>query len=209
MIKEKIKYSFYSYDKNIKLTTDTTKNMYLIHRALTQQLHNKRQGNAHTKTRSEIQGGGRKPWKQKGTGKARAGSIRSPLWKGGGTIFGPRHKKYFIKLNKKEKQLALKYLLQNKLSNTIVVKNFLEDIEYPNTKFALKHIQSLGIDTNINTKILIVMNTTNNNLYLSIRNIKNIEIIKADQLNTIALLKAEKLIITTHAIDRMNEVYNG
>nr|QVY58357.1 50S ribosomal protein L4 [Kappaphycus striatus] len=207
MIKEKIKYSFYSYDKDTKLTNNIKKSMYLIHRALTQQLYNKRQGNAHSKTRGEIQGGGRKPWKQKGTGKARAGSIRSPLWKGGGSIFGPQHKKYCIKLNKKEKQLALKYLLNNKLDNTIIVENFLENIEYPNTKLALNHIQDLGIKTNI--KILIIIRAKNKNLYLSTRNVKNIEIIKADQLNTIALLKAEKLIITPQAIDRINEVYNG
>nr|QVY58156.1 50S ribosomal protein L4 [Eucheuma denticulatum] len=207
MVKKKIKYSFYSYDKDTKISTDQEKSMYLIHRALTQQLNNKRQGNAHTKIRSEVQGGGKKPWKQKGTGKARAGSIRSPLWKGGGIIFGPRHKKYDIKLNKKEKQLALKYILQNKLSNTIIVENFLENTNYPNTKFTLEHIQSLGIKTDI--KILIIIKAKNKNLYLSTRNVKNIEIIKADQLNTIALLKAEKLIITRNAIDQMNEVYNG
>lgn len=207
MVKEKIKDSFYSYDKDTRLTTDQEKSMYLIHRALTQQLYNKRQGNAHTKTRSEVRGGGKKPWKQKGTGKARAGSIRSPLWKGGGIIFGPRHKKYCIKLNKKEKQLALKYLLQNKLSNTIIVENFLENIKHSNTKLALQHIQSLGIKTNI--KILIIIKTKNKNLYLSTRNVKNIEIIKADQLNTIALLKAEQLIITANAIEQMNEVYHA
>ncbi len=125
-----VKYDILSPDgiiknsKTINLQVSESKKMYSIHRALVKQLHNKRKGNANCKSRSEVQGGGKKPWKQKGTGRARAGSIRSPLWKGGGIIFGPKTKSYIKKLNKKEQQLALRNILYNKKNYTTIVENF-------------------------------------------------------------------------------------
>ena len=139
-IEKSLTYSIFSSDslqnsssnvdtQSITLKISDRNAMYIIHRALIQQLQNNKYRKAHTKTRSEVQGGGKKPWKQKGTGKARAGSIRSPLWKGGGVIFGPRTQYYKYKINKKEKQLALRTLLNNKWNNTLIVN----DITYCNS----------------------------------------------------------------------------
>lgn len=194
--------------KKITLKINNNKSMYIIHRAVISQLQSGRIRNANTKNRSHVQGGGKKPWKQKGTGRARAGSSRSPLWKGGGVIFGPKSTTYNHKINRKEKQLALKALLYNKFHNTFIVHKFLSNIHIPNTKAILKQINNLGINTKIDNKILIIVNKKAKNLYLSIRNIPNIELINADQLNVIALLKANILIITCDALDTINEVYN-
>nr|YP_010904109.1 ribosomal protein L4 [Caulacanthus ustulatus]WCH57360.1 ribosomal protein L4 [Caulacanthus ustulatus] len=210
MIQEQLKYPIYlqkDTKANIKIKNTNNSIIYIIHRALIQQLSNQRQGTVNTKTRSEVRGGGRKPWKQKGTGRARAGSIRSPLWKGGGTIFGPKNKDYKIKLNKKEKRIALNGLIYNKLKHTILVENFLEHIEKPNTKEVLNYVKSVGISTEKN-KILLIVDSKNRNLYLSTRNLKNFELIKANQLNIVALLKADQLVITSKALSIINEVYN-
>jgi len=193
--------------KKLTLHISNNKGMYIVHRALIKQLCEQRQGNANTKTRSEVKGGGRKPWKQKGTGRARAGSIRSPLWKGGGVIFGPQTKEYAKKINKKEKQLALRTLLYNKFHNTTVVEDFCHDFNKPNTKLALTKIQNLNIQKH--EKVLIIVLNKNINLYLSLRNLPNIELIAANQLNIIALLKANKVIITSLALDKIDEVYNA
>nr|YP_009774046.1 50S ribosomal protein L4 [Caulacanthus okamurae]QIZ74663.1 50S ribosomal protein L4 [Caulacanthus okamurae] len=194
-------------ETNKQIKTDNN-NIYIIHRALIQQLHNKRQGTVNTKTRSEVRGGGRKPWKQKGTGRARAGSIRSPLWKGGGVIFGPQNKNYQIKVNRKEKKIALNSLIHNKLGCTTLVESFPDYTEKPSTKKALNYIESIGIKTNI-TKTLLIVDSKNKNLHLSTRNLKNFELIKADQINIVALLKADQIIITSKALNIINEVYNG
>lgn len=191
----------------LTLTISENTNMYIIHRALVTQLNKKRQGNAHTKTRSEVRGGGKKPWKQKGTGRARVGSIRSPLWNGGGVTFGPKTKEYTKKINKKEKQLALRTLLYNKSKNTTIVDKFCNDLPTPNTKTVLNKILTLNIKKN--DKVLIIVLNKNINLYKSLRNLYNIELITADQLNIIALLKANKLIITLDALNKINEVYNA
>jgi len=191
----------------LTLTISENTNMYIIHRALVTQLNKKRQGNAHTKTRSEVRGGGKKPWKQKGTGRARVGSIRSPLWNGGGVTFGPKTKEYTKKINKKEKQLALRTLLYNKSKNTTIVDKFCNDLPTPNTKTVLNKI--LTLDIKKNDKVLIIVLHKNINLYKSLRNLYNIELITADQLNIIALLKANKLIITLDALNKINEVYNA
>lgn len=195
--------------KEISLKVSENKGMYIIHRALIKQLNNKRQGTAHTKTRSEVRGGGKKPWKQKGTGRARAGSIRSPLWKGGGVIFGPKRKNYNTKINKKEKQLALRTLIYNKFKKTFVTEDLAKNIKKPETKSTLKIIKKLGIDIEKQTKILIIVATKNPNFHLSLRNLPNIELITANQLNILALLKADKIIITVNALDKINEVYNA
>ena len=149
VIKQKITYSILKQNssethlKDIVLKISKDNGMYLIHRALIKQLNNKRHGTAHTKTRSEVSGGGKKPWKQKGTGKARAGSIRSPLWKGGGIIFGPKNKKYQIKINKKEQQLALKTLFFNKFQQTSVIDSIGDNFEIPKTKYIINIFKNL------------------------------------------------------------------
>lgn len=210
---EKIEYPVYTEEGKTKISkTITVKiskstGMYIVHRALIKQLHEKRQGNANTKTRSEVKGGGRKPWKQKGTGRARAGSIRSPLWKGGGVIFGPKAKQYTKKINKKEKQLALRTLIYNKIQQTIIVDNFCKNLDKPKTQLVLKKILNFNISKD--KKVLIIVLNKDINLYLSIRNLLNVELIAADQLNIIALLKADQLIITSNALDKIDEVYNA
>nr|YP_010904310.1 ribosomal protein L4 [Catenella fusiformis]WCH57561.1 ribosomal protein L4 [Catenella fusiformis] len=215
MIEQQLKYRVLTDNNNqtvfksIRWKTNGDKSIYLVHRALVQQLNNKREGNANTKTRSEVRGGGKKPWKQKGTGRARAGSIRSPLWRGGGVIFGPKHKIYNIKLNRKERQLALKNIIYNKFNNTIVVQQFLTHIQKPSTKLLLESIKNLGVPINRDINILIITTSKDKNLYLSKRNVQNVDLIDASQLNTIALLKANYLIITSNALDTINKTYNA
>nr|YP_009294001.1 ribosomal protein L4 [Ahnfeltia plicata]AOM65689.1 ribosomal protein L4 [Ahnfeltia plicata]UAT97188.1 ribosomal protein L4 [Ahnfeltia plicata]UAT97393.1 ribosomal protein L4 [Ahnfeltia plicata] len=193
--------------KKINLKICDINGMYVVHRALIKQLSQKRQGNASCKTRSEVRGGGRKPWKQKGTGRARVGSTRSPLWRGGGVIFGPKPRIYTKKINKKEKQLALRTLFYNKLRNTILVSDFHSKIEKPKTQLIIESLKIFRI--NSLAKVLIIVQEKNANLYLSTRNLKNVEIIAASQINILSLLKADKLIITLDALNKIQEVYNA
>lgn len=193
--------------KTIQLKISNNNAMYIIHRALIQQLYNDKCRKANTKTRSEVQGGGRKPWKQKGTGRARAGSNRSPLWRGGGIIFGPRTKLYQHKINKKEKQLALRTLLANKWKYTYVIDNIDNQTNQPHTKTIIKQLNNLTIHTKNNHQILIIVVDKTPNLYLSVRNISNIDLISVKQLNILALLKAKQLIITEEALKQMYEIY--
>lgn len=195
--------------KTIKLLVSESKNMYTIHRALMKQLHEKRNGTASCKSRSQVQGGGKKPWKQKGTGRARAGSIRSPLWKGGGVIFGPKSKLYTKKLNKKEQQLALRNILYNKKDSTTIVKNFnlLSTSDGPNTKSVIERIHRLNIDTT--SRILIIVTKKDMNLYLSTRNLKNIELIAASNINLLSIINAKNIIMEVKALETIEEVYNG
>lgn len=215
MIEQKLKYPLIIGNnhniqfKTVSIKISKHKSMYLVHRALKEQLTNKRQGTANTKNRSEVRGGGKKPWKQKGTGRARAGSIRSPLWKGGGVIFGPKYKAYNHKLNKKEKQLALRNTIYNKFNKTIIIKELLQDLERPKTKRVLEYIKSLGLKINNNINILFIVESKDKNIYLSTRNLKNIDLINANQLNIIALLKANYLIITSDALDTIIKTYNA
>lgn len=186
---------------NIKITDSEASQMYLIHRALKQQLTNNRIRKANTKTKSEVRGGGKKPWKQKGTGRARAGSNRSPLWRGGGVIFGPKPKIYHSKINKKEKRLAINNLIFNKFSKTIIIDNLFEKLSKPNTKKAIEIIKEAGINVNDSKKILINIDRQNKNLYLSLRNIKNVEVLEVKNINIISLLKADTILITSKALD--------
>nr|QCI04413.1 ribosomal protein L4 [Antithamnion hubbsii] len=192
----------------LKISNDLKKNMYITHRVIKQQLHIQRQGNANTKTRSEVRGGGKKPWKQKGTGRARAGSIRSPLWKGGGVIFGPKPKKYTFKINKKERQLAIRILLYNKYSQTTITQNFCKNLKKPNTQNILESLNNLGIQTKNKNRVLIIVSNKSKALYLSIRNLTNIDIICANNLNTLSLIKADKILITFDALNIINTIYN-
>jgi len=198
-----------THNVNFKINDSTEQNMYIIHRIVLQQLTLHRLGNANTKTRSEIRGGGRKPWKQKGTGRARAGSIRSPLWKGGGVIFGPKNKTYKYKINKKERQLAIRILLYNKYPQTIVVDNLFNTIDKPNTRNVINIINSIGLTIEKQKKFLIIANTKTPAIYLSIRNLPNVDIISANNLNSLSLIKADKIILTIDALKTIENIYNG
>nr|YP_010619505.1 Ribosomal protein L4 [Xiphosiphonia pinnulata]WAX03518.1 Ribosomal protein L4 [Xiphosiphonia pinnulata] len=188
----------------LKIINEHKEQMYLIHRALKQQLKNNRVKNAHSKTRSEVRGGGKKPWKQKGTGRARAGSSRSPLWKGGGIIFGPRKKVYKSKINKKEKRLAINTILANKFSNTIITHSILNNIITPSTKTAISEIKKLGAKIEKQQKLLVIVDKKTKLLYLSFRNIDNLELIEVHSVNVLSLLKADTIIITNCALEQIN-----
>ena len=198
--------SFQQKPKLIQMCVSESNAMYSIHRIAMQQLYEQRQGTASCKTRSEVRGGGRKPWKQKGTGRARAGSIRSPLWRGGGVIFGPQTKEYKQKINKKEKHLAISNLLHNKKDFTTVINSSFLKLDKPKTKVLLQKIKPLNIDKT--TKLLIIMVKKHLNTYLATRNLKNIEIIAADQLNLLSIIKAKYILIEDHAIDIITKEYN-
>lgn len=207
MIKQYIKYQIRSSDqeiKEIKSTINEEHAMYHIHKACMRQLYEQRQGNANCKTRSEVRGGGKKPWKQKGTGRARAGSIRSPLWRGGGVIFGPKTKNYKLKINKKERILAINNLLYNKKDTILTIPSSLLIFDTPKTDSFLKVLEKLQISRT--TKVLLVMVTKYKNTYLATRNLKNLELISAHQLNLLSIIKAEKILIEKNAIDIINKI---
>jgi large subunit ribosomal protein L4 len=178
---------------------------YLLHKDLLRHYSSQKQGTVSTKTRSEVRGGGRKPWKQKGTGRARAGSNRSPLWKGGGVIFGPKPKKVFLKLNKKERRLALQTLLYNKKNNILIIENLENELTEPKTKNFLKICKDCAV--NLNQKILVIVSNKTIPLKLSTQNLKNVELISASNLNTLSLLKAKQIILTPLAINYIKEIY--
>jgi large subunit ribosomal protein L4 len=189
----------------IILNVSETAGNYLLHRDLLRHYSSQRQGTVSTKTRGEVRGGGRKPWKQKGTGRARAGSNRSPLWKGGGVIFGPKPKKTFLKLNKKERQLALRTLLYNKKNNILIIENLETEIIEPKTKSFLKICQNCSI--NLDQKLLVIVSKKTMSLKLATQNLKNVELISASNLNTFSLLKAKQIILTPLAIKDIKEIY--
>jgi large subunit ribosomal protein L4 len=176
---------------------------YLIHRDILRHQLSQKQGTVSTKTRSEVRGGGKKPWRQKGTGRARAGSNRSPLWKGGGVIFGPKPKIVTLKVNKKERNLALQTLFYNKRNNMIVVPN-LELIE-PKTKAFYTFCQNGNI--NLNEKLLVIVSEKILPIKLATQNLKNVELISASNLNTLSLVKAKKILLTTSALNDIKEIY--
>lgn len=189
----------------LKLNVLDKSGNYLIHKDILRHYASRRQGTASTKTRSEVRGGGAKPWQQKGTGRARAGSNRSPLWKGGGVIFGPKPKKVVLKLNKKERKLALQTLLYNKKNSVLTIENLEAEVNEPKTKAFLKICQDCGV--NLDQKLLVVVSKKTNALKLSTRNIKNVELISASNLNTLSLLKAKQIILTASAINDIKEIY--
>ncbi len=178
---------------------------YLLHKDLLRHLKSKQQGTVSTKTRSEVRGGGRKPWQQKGTGRARAGSNRSPLWKGGGIIFGPKPKKIFSKLNKKERRLALQTLLYNKKNNIITINNLESGLKDFKTKSFLEICKNCEID--LNQKTLLVVSEKTRSLKLATQNLENVELILASQLNTFSLLQAKQIILTRLSINEIKEIY--
>lgn len=178
---------------------------YLVYKDVLRHRIQQKQGTSSTKTRGQVRGGGRKPWQQKGTGRARAGSTRSPLWRGGGIIFGPKPKKTKVKVNKKERRLALQTLFYNKRNLISVINNLEILIKVPKTKKFLNICDNCKID--LNKKVLIIVEKKSNELLLSVKNVKNIELITASNLNTFDLLKAEQIILTPLAIDKIKEIY--
>jgi large subunit ribosomal protein L4 len=178
---------------------------YVVHRALKTATTNRSQFTRSTKTRSEVRGGGRKPWKQKGTGRARAGSNRSPLWRGGGVTFGPKPKTIYNKINKKEKQLALRTLLYNR-NKQFIVFNHLE-LETPKTLNFIKKYSDISSNDEIKEKVLVISSKPNLNLQLSLRNLTNFNYILANQLNVTELAKANVIILDDSSFDIIKETY--
>ena len=179
----------------------------LIHKDILRHQINQKQGTVSTKTRSEVRGGGRKPWQQKGSGRARAGSNRSPLWRGGGVIFGPKPKKTVQKLNKKERKLALQTLLYNKRNNISVIANLEDSLDSPKTKVFFEICKKCDVE--LNQKLLVVVSKKTTPLKLSIRNMKNVELISASNLNTLSILKAKQILLTPLAVNEIKEIYCG
>ena len=190
---------------NIKLNILENSGNYLIHRDILRHQLSQKQGTISTKTRSEVRGGGKKPWQQKGTGRARAGSSRSPLWRGGGVIFGPKPKTTSLKLNKKERNLALQTLLYNKRNNITIIGELESLINEPKTQVFRNTCQRYT--RNIDQKILLIVSKKTTSLKLSTQNLNNIELILASNLNTLSLLKAKQILITPLAINDIKEIY--
>ena len=177
----------------------------LMHRAVLRQLANKRQGNASTLTRSEVRGGGRKPYKQKGTGRARQGSIRTPLRPGGGVIFGPKPRSYNLDMNRKERRLALRTVLMSRVTDIKAVEDFGSTINKPKTSEIIKGLSRLGVEKT--EKVLVILDNPSEAIKKSINNIQKVKLIAADQLNVFDILNANKLVIGQSAINKINEVY--
>ena len=192
-------------EHKLKLNVLEKSGNYLIHKDILRQQIQQKQGTSSTKTRSEVRGGGAKPWKQKGTGKARAGSNRSPLWRGGGVIFGPKPKLNMLKLNKKERKLAIQTLLYNKRNSLLIIDNIENEITTSKTKVLINIFKNWGVE--LDKKILIIVSRKTLSLKLSIRNIKNVELISARNLNTLSLLKAKQILVTPLAINDIKETF--
>lgn len=177
-------------------------NKHVLFEAVIMQRASQRQGTHKVKNRSEVSGGGRKPWRQKGTGRARQGSIRSSQWRGGGTVFGPTPRTYAYKLPKKVRRLAIKSALSSKVQeNNIVV---LEDLvlEAPKTKEMAGILKGLSVDR----KALIVTGDENENVILSARNIPGVTVVTANGINVLDVLNHDKLVITKAAVEKVEEV---
>ena len=177
-------------------------NEHLVHMAVVNQLANNRQGTQSAKTRSEVSGGGRKPWRQKGTGHARQGSTRSPQWTGGGVVYAPKPRDYSFKMNKKEKRIALLSALSSKVAdNKIVVLDAFNLDEVKTKKFA-EVMSNLKVD-----KALVVIEGENKNVVLSGRNIPTVKVSATNEINTYDVLKYETLVVTKAAVEKLEEVY--
>ena len=179
----------------------------LLHRAVLRQQAHSRQGTVSTLTRSEVRGGGRKPYKQKGTGRARQGSIRTPLRPGGGITFGPKPRKYNLDMNRKERRLALRTALMSRISDSKIIKDFGSKLEVPKTSEILALLKRVGIDSD--QKILIILKQPSEIIKRSIRNLEKIKLISADQLNVFDLLNANSLVIGEDALSTIKEVYGN
>ncbi len=190
--------------KDITLNKDVwaiEPNDAVLYDAITLSQSSLRQGTAATKTRSEVSGGGAKPWRQKGTGRARQGSRVAPNWTGGGIVFGPHPRSYKVKMNKKERRLALKSALSYKVLNSelIIADDFA--VESNKTKEVKNILNTLGATKNV----LIVVDELNDNLILATRNLKNVILLASDEINTLDVVSADKMIITESALKNIEE----
>ncbi len=177
-------------------------NNHVMHQAVVQYLANQRQGTKGTKTRAQVSGGGRKPWRQKGTGRARQGSIRAPQWKGGGVVFAPGARDYSFKLNKKVKRLALKSALTTKVNEEKFV--VLDELKLDE----IKTKNMVNVLNNINvSKALIVIEENDKNVVLSARNIPNVKTAGVSTINVYDILKYDSFVVTKDAVARIEEVY--
>ncbi len=178
-------------------------NEAVLHQVVVNYLANQRQGTQSTKTRTEVRGGGRKPWRQKGTGRARQGSIRAPQWTGGGVALGPKPRDYRYRLNKKVKRLAMKSALSSKVQNgeIIVLDNIVVD------EIKTKTVADMLKNINAASKALIVLPEKNDNIYLSARNIEGVETTFVDTLNVYSILKYDCMVVTKDAVSKIEEVY--
>ena len=178
-------------------------NEHLVHMAVVQQLANNRQGTQKAKTRSEVSGGGRKPWRQKGTGHARQGSTRAPQWTGGGVVFAPVPRDYSFKINKKEKRAALKSVLTDKVANNnLIVVDELKLDEIKTKKF-----QAVLKNLNVTKKALVVLNDNDTNVVMSARNIPTVKTSLTNTINVYDILNANTLVVTKDAVKTIEEVY--
>jgi large subunit ribosomal protein L4 len=178
-------------------------NEHAVYEVVKNQLANKRQGTQSAKTRAEVRGGGRKPWRQKGTGRARQGSIRSPQWKGGGVVFAPKPRDYSYSVPKKVKRLALKSVLTSKVvENEMIVVDDLK-LNAPKTKEMINILNNLKADN----KALIVIDKRDENVILAARNIPNVQTAYVNTINVYDILKYNSFIITKEAVKKVEEVY--
>ena len=178
-------------------------NENVVHSVLVNYLANQRQGTQSTKTRAEVRGGGKKPWRQKGTGRARQGSIRAPQWIKGGIALGPKPRSYSYRINKKEKQLAIRSILSSKvLENELTVVDKLE-VKEPKTKVMVKALTDLKVEG----KTLIILADKNENVKLSSRNIEGVKTIELNTINVFDLLKYNKLVLPVDTVKKIEEVY--
>lgn len=177
-------------------------NEHVMHQAVVQYLANQRQGTQSAKTRAEVRGGGRKPWRQKGTGRARQGSIRSPQWTGGGVVFAPKPRDYSFKLNKKVKRLALKSALTSKVNEGKLV--VLDELKLE----AIKTKEMANVLKNINVnKALVVLEDGNDNAVISARNIPTVKTASVGTINVYDILKYDSMVVTKAAVEKIEEVY--
>ena len=177
----------------------------LMHRAVLRQQAHMRQGTSSTLTRSEVRGGGRKPYKQKGTGRARQGSVRTPLRPGGGVIFGPKPRSYNLAMNRKERRSALRTALMARIDDITVVKDFGTSLEAPKTREITEALGRLGIAAD--TKVLIVLTNPSEMVRRSVRNLDKVKLISANHLNVFDLLHANSLVVGEDALTTIQEVY--
>ena len=177
-------------------------NEHLVHMAVVNQLANNRQGTQSAKTRSEVSGGGRKPWRQKGTGHARQGSTRSPQWTGGGVVFAPKPRDYSFKMNKKEKRAALCSALSSKVADNKIVVLDAFNLDEVKTKKFVEVMNNLKA-----SKALVVLEGENKNVVLSGRNIPTVKVTATNEINTYDVLKYETLVVTKAAVEKLEEVY--
>ena len=189
---------------DLKVAKETTAND-LMHRAVLRQQAHSRQGTASTLTRAEVRGGGRKPYKQKGTGRARQGSIRTPLRPGGGIVFGPKPRTYSLAMNRKERRLALRTALMARVEDLVVVKDFGTSLDAPKTREITDALSRLGIAAD--AKVLIILTNPSEAVRRSVRNLEKVKLISADQLNVFDLLNANSLVMGETALATIQEVY--